>query len=182
MRSRSLLLSFICPSFILAIVLLAAPGHAATALVHDGDTIQLGEMTFHLDGIDAPEFDQGCIDDHADPFACGAEARDQLTRLIGGHPVHCDDLGPDKSFKKRHAGLCTVEGEPVSLNQQLVQQGLALSVDGSGKTSFNDDAKAAREAKRGLWKGCFAAPQDFRAAEKNGALLGAACRADRDTE
>jgi endonuclease YncB( thermonuclease family) len=181
MRLRSPL-SIIWPSFFLAIVLSAAPIRAAAVIVHDGDTIQLGEVAFHLDGIDAPEFDQGCIDDHADPWSCGAEGRDQLAALIGGRTVHCDDLGPDKSFKKRHAGVCTVEGDSVSLNQQLVRQGLALSVNGSGKTSFNDDANAARDAKRGLWRGCFASPQDFRAGKKDGALLGAACRSDRDAE
>src|SRR5262249_25707067 len=125
---------------------------------------------------------QICIDDHADPWTCGIEARDQLTRLIAGRPLHCDDLGADKIFRRRRAGLCTIEGETVSLNQELVRQGLALSVEGLGKTQFSDDAKAARDAKRGVWRGCFAAPQDFRGGKKDGALLGAACRSDRDAE
>ncbi|HWX62531.1 thermonuclease family protein [Bradyrhizobium sp.] len=168
--------------FVLVIVLSTAPALAATAVVRTGDTIQLGEVAFRLDGADAPELDQTCIDDHADPWTCGIEARDQLTGLIGSRTVHCDDLGPDKTFRKRRAGLCTIDGDSLSLNQQLVRQGLALSVEGLGKTQFAEDAKAARDAKRGLWKGCFAAPQEFRAGKKDGALLGAACRADRSAE
>ncbi len=49
------------------------------AIVRDGGTIQLGDVTYRLDGIDAPAFDQMCIDDHADAWACGVEARDQLS-------------------------------------------------------------------------------------------------------
>ena len=171
-------------SFFVLLILFSypIPGFAVTVVVRDGATIQLGEMTFRLDGTDAPALDQTCIDDHADPWTCGVEARDQLTTLIGGRAVNCDDLGPDKTFRRRHAGLCTAEGDNLSLNQQLVRQGLALSVEGLGKTPFADDAKPAREAKRGLWKGCFVAPEDFRGGKKDGALLGAACRADRDTE
>jgi endonuclease YncB( thermonuclease family) len=175
-------LVLIWSSFVLAILLLTAPGDAATAIVRNGDTIQVGDIAFRLDGVDAPELDQACIDDHADPWTCGIEARDQLTRLVDGRAVHCDDLGPDKTFRKRHAGLCTVEGDSLSLNQQLVGQGLALSVEGLGKAQFTEDAKAAREAKRGLWKGCFVAPQDFRGDKKDSALLGAACRSDREAE
>ena len=75
--------------------------------MRDGHTIQLGDVTYRLDGIDAPELDQTCIDDHADPWSCGVDARDQLIKLIGGRPVRCDDLGPDKIYKKRHIGVCT---------------------------------------------------------------------------
>jgi endonuclease YncB( thermonuclease family) len=186
-RERSMRLRrYVFPiwSFFVLVILLSspAPGLAATALVRDGATIQLGDTVFRLDGADAPEIDQTCIDDHADPWTCGIEARDQLTKLIDGRSVHCDDLGPDKTLRRRHAGLCTIEGDSVSLNQQLVRQGLAVSVAGLGKTQFSEDAKAAREAKRGLWKGCFVAPQDFRGGKKDSALMGAACRADRDAE
>jgi endonuclease YncB( thermonuclease family) len=169
-------------AFIFLTLLSAGPGRAAGAVVRDGDTIQLGEVTYRLDGVDAPEFDQMCIDDHADPWSCGVDARDQLTKLIGGRPVHCDDLGPDKNFTKWHIGLCTVEGETVSLNQQLVQQGFAMDFEPSAKGRFLDDEARARDAQLGLWKGCFVAPDDFRLGKKDGALRGSACRTDRDRQ
>lgn len=151
-------------------------------MVRDGDTIQLGSVTYRLDGIDAPELDQMCIDDHADPWSCGIDARDQLSALIAGRGVHCDDLGPDKTFRNRHAGICRVDGDAASLNRQLVRQGLAISVESAIKLHLKDDAAAAKADGRGLWTGCFVAPQEFRAGKKDGALLGGACRADRDRE
>jgi endonuclease YncB( thermonuclease family) len=167
---------------LLGAFLLAGPAFAANAIVRDGHTIQLGDITYRLDGIDAPEIDQTCIDDHADPWSCGVDARDQLTKLINGRTVRCDDLGPDKLFRKRHVGVCTVDGETTSLNQQLARQGLAISVEPSLKLHANHDAAAAKADKAGLWKGCFAAPQDFRLGNKDGALIGGSCRADRDKE
>src|SRR3954452_607740 len=98
---------------------------AATATVRDGGTLQLGNVTYRLDGIDAPAFDQLCIDEHADSWTCGIEARDQLAKVIGGKQVRCDDLGPDPTFKKRRLGVCKVEGETTSLSQLLVRQGFA---------------------------------------------------------
>ena len=69
MRSLILILAFLWTS----------PGWTAGAAVKDGGTVQVGGVTYRLDGIDAPEFDQMCIDEHADAWACGVEARDQLT-------------------------------------------------------------------------------------------------------
>lgn len=155
---------------------------AATAIVRDANTIQLGDISYRLDGIDAPEFDQVCIDDHADPWSCGVDARDQLTKLIAGRQIHCDDLGPDKAHKKRHIGICTADGDSNSLNQAMVRQGFALSADASVKSHFGDDAAGAKNDRRGLWKGCFVSPQEFRRGKKDGALLGGSCRADKDAE
>ena len=63
---------------LLPLMLWAARGSAANAIVKDGNTIQLGDITYRLDGVDAPELDQVCIDDHADTWTCGIDARDQL--------------------------------------------------------------------------------------------------------
>jgi endonuclease YncB( thermonuclease family) len=79
---------------LLSIVLPASQSSAATAIVRDGSTLQLGNLTYRLDGIDVPTVDQFCIDEHADSWTCGIEARDQLAKLIGGKQVRCDDLGP----------------------------------------------------------------------------------------
>src|ERR1700726_1822397 len=139
MSSTMRLMRLICaalataaPSMRALILLLAifsaSQSLAAGTIVRDGDIIQLADVTYRLDGIDAPELDQMCIDDHADPWTCGIEARDQLSRLIGSRQVLCDDLGPGP-YKRRHIGICTVEGESASLNQLLVRQGFALNYE-----------------------------------------------------
>ena len=176
-------MSRLASSLILAIAtLLASESLAATATVRDGSTLQLGNVTYRLDGIDTPTFDQLCIDEHADSWTCGIEARDQLTKLIDGKQVRCDDLGADPAYKKRHLGVCTVEGEKTSLNQSLVRLGFALNGEPAAKARFADDETKARESRQGLWKGCFIAPREFRLGRKDSALLGASCRADRDRE
>jgi endonuclease YncB( thermonuclease family) len=162
-------------------VCFASQSFAAGAIVRDGATLQLGEVTYRLDGIDAPELDQICIDEHADPWACGVEARDQLTRLIGGREVRCEDLGLGP-YKKRHIGICTVEGESASLNAAAVRQGFALNFEPYARGRFRDDEAGAKDNRRGLWKGCFVAPQEFRRGKKDGALLGDSCRTDKDRE
>jgi endonuclease YncB( thermonuclease family) len=181
MRLRDCLLSF-WSLLTLAIIVLGSPGWAASPVIRDGDTIQIGDVTYRLDGVDAPEVDQMCIDDHADPWTCGIEARDQLTKLIKGRTVRCDDLGPDKTFKRRHIGLCTAEGDTLTLNQQLVREGFALNANPFIKGQFKDDAAVAKDDSKGFWKGCLIAPQEYRLGKKDGALLGSSCRADRDKE
>jgi hypothetical protein len=68
------------------------------------------------------------------------------------------------------------------LNQLLVRQGFALSVEPEAKGRFKEDEANAKDKLSGLWRGCFVAPQDFRLREKSGALLGSACRSDKDRE
>jgi endonuclease YncB( thermonuclease family) len=177
MRSRILLVA----TFIL-LFLLTSQSFAANATVRDGGTLQLGSVTYRLDGIDAPAIDQLCIDEHADPWICGVEARDQLTKLIGGRDIRCDDLGVDPSTKKRHLGACKIEGETTSLSQLLVRQGFALNVEVSATGRFETDEARAKEDRQGLWRGCFVAPQEFRLGKRDGALLGGSCPADRDKE
>jgi endonuclease YncB( thermonuclease family) len=169
--------------FILILLIFAASqSFAASPIVRDGGTIEFTDATYRLDGIDAPAFDQLCIDDHADSWTCGVEARDQLASLIGGRAVHCEDLGTDATTRNRHIGVCTVEGETQSLNQLLVRQGFALNFEPSARGRFKEDEAGAKGNRRGLWKGCFAAPQEFRGGKKDGALLGGSCRADKDRE
>src|ERR1700710_2317239 len=153
MRSRVLL--------VVALTFFSAPSvWAVTPTVRDGTRLQLGNVTYRLDGIDTPPFDQLCIDEHADSWTCGIEARDQLTKLIGGRAVRCDDLGVDPTYKKRHLGVCKVEGETTSLSQLLVRQGFALNVEASATGRFKEDEAHAKDDKQGLWKGCFIAPHE----------------------
>ena len=170
-------------SFILILaVFSASQSLAAGAIVRDGGTVEVGGVTYRLDGIDAPQLDQICIDEHADAWACGVEARDQLSNLIGGRQVRCEDLGLGTTYRKRHIGICTLEGETASLNQLLVRQGFALNFEPYARGRFREDEAAAKANRRGLWKGCFVAPQEFRWGRKHGALLGDSCRTDKDRE
>lgn len=163
-------------------LLAAGPSFAGNATVRDGGTLEIAGVTFRLDGIEAPAFDQSCIDEHADPWTCGVNARERLSKLIADRNVSCEDLGADATFKARRAGLCTVDGDKDSLNRQLVRSGFALSAEPSLRGHFKTDETTAKDTKQGLWGGCFVAPQDFRRWTKTAPLLGASCRSDKDTE
>jgi endonuclease YncB( thermonuclease family) len=154
------------------------PAFAADAVVKDGRTLQLENVIYRLDGIDAPAFDQICIDEHAEPWACGVEARDQLVRLIDKRGVRCEVSGPDQAYPNASKAVCTVGGEPVSLNVALVRQGYALGLAPAAKA----EEDVARADRRGLWRGCFVAPQDFRRRDKQAGLLGGACADDKERE
>jgi endonuclease YncB( thermonuclease family) len=174
-------------TFLSLTILAGSPASAAGLLVRDGDTIQIGDITYKLDGIDAPEVDQMCIDNHADPWTCGIDARNQLTTLIKGRNVRCEDVSEKpgsliSNTRKKRVGICTAEGDTMSLNQQLVGTGFAVSAAPSLKGYYRDDEAVAKEDSKGLWKGCFVAPQEFRLGKKDGKLLGASCRDDKDRE
>jgi len=132
-------------------------------------TVALDGATYRLDGIDAPALDQMCIDEHADPWACGVEARDQLAKLIGSRPVRCDDLGLDPASRKRHVGICTVEGETASLNQLVVRRGFAVNLG-----HFKEDEAGAKDNRQGVGRAALSRRRNSAAGEKT-----ALCWADR---
>jgi endonuclease YncB( thermonuclease family) len=149
-------------------------GWAADTVIKEGDTLRLGGTLFRLEGIDAPELDQVCLDGNGAQWACGIEARDALVRFIGNRTVNCQDNGPDPGYPETRLGICWVAEEMVSLNQRLVREGWALNFD--PKQRFKAAQAEAQENRRGLWKGCFVAPWDLRNWRKSTAkLLGSSC-------
>jgi endonuclease YncB( thermonuclease family) len=155
------------------------PCWATDVIIKDGDTIELGGTSFRLDGIDAPELDQVCLDEKGAVWACGIEARDQLAALMRDRAVRCDDKGPDPVYPTRRIGACWVEGDDLNLNQRLVREGWALNFEPYAKHRFKADQDDAQDNRRGLWKGCFSTPQDLRRWNKSKTrLLGSSCPSD----
>lgn len=152
------------------------PGFSAQAIIVDGDTLILNGAPYKLEGIDAPETDQVCLDATGATWACGIDARDQLQQFIAGRDVRCDETGLDSVYRNRRMAICWVEGETRSLNQWLVLEGWALDYEPSAKGRFRADEQAAREKLQGVWKGCFVSPQSLRRLTRSTAkLLGAGC-------
>jgi endonuclease YncB( thermonuclease family) len=85
------------------ILLRVTQSWAFEAKITDGDTLTIGGVSFRLDGIDAPEMDQTCLDGNSAPWACGIEARNQLSAIVGANGVHCDDKGPQLDDSLRRA-------------------------------------------------------------------------------
>jgi endonuclease YncB( thermonuclease family) len=155
------------------VVAAATPGRAADVQVTDGDTLIVDGITYRLEGIEAPQTDQTCIDEKGAVWRCGVEARDRLRDHVGQREVRCTDRGADGIYGKRRIGECSVTGESISISQWMVQEGWALN---SAKARFKSDRESATANRKGLWKGCFVSPEALRRFTiSTTSLLGAAC-------
>jgi endonuclease YncB( thermonuclease family) len=153
--------------FALSISTANAAEIAGVPHVVDGDTITIADVKIRLDGIDAPETDQVCLDRQAARWACGIEARNQLAQHVDNRTVHCTQSGVD--VYRRALADCSLDGE--DLNAWMVRQGLALAFVRYSKAYVADEA-SARNAQRGMWSGAFIAPWDWRSRNRQTTVLG----------
>ena len=139
------------------------PGSKATKItgkvkVIDAHTLRLADGTeLELNGgMDAPDLKQmGLIGESFYP--CGKEAAEFLAKLIGDQEVTC--FLRNRGGEKLHA-TCFV-GEKC-LDIEMVRNGWALSHH-SGMVPWE---LIARENKRGLWRGKFVMPENWRKGER----------------
>ena len=159
--------------FALLIFLLPALAEAADVTgvpkIREGDQIQIGNSRIRLGGIDAPSVDQLCLNNTGERWTCGVAARDELIKHADNKTWTCHVIQTDR--RGRQVARCEVEGEDIQ--KWLVKNGWALSYVRFSH-DYDDDEKAAREAKAGMWQGAFIAPWDWRVRNKKTAILGAA--------
>jgi endonuclease YncB( thermonuclease family) len=129
--------------------------------IHDGDTVTVNGVKVRLEGIDAPEKDQFCLDSKSQPWACGEAALAGLAKKAGGRLWTCHVL--DRSSFDRLLGSCRVDGEDIQ--RWMVRSGLALSYTRYSHV-YDADEKTAREERAGLWSGAFIRPEAWRHRDK----------------
>ena len=146
----------------LLIVVVAALGSKAyadvsgQASVIDGDTIEIHDTRIRFHGIDAPESGQLCMAEGAQ-WRCGQQAALALDAMIGGRSVTCVERDIDRYG--RVVAVCSAGGE--DLNAWMVAEGWALAYR-RYSTDYVDEEVAAQAAGRGIWRGEFVAPWDWR--------------------
>jgi endonuclease YncB( thermonuclease family) len=152
--------------------LVCSPADAADVTgiprIVDGDTLVIGATKVRLEGIDAPETDQVCLNAQALHWSCGIDARDQLAAHIAGRKISCTPGGVDAY--RRTLAICTLAGE--DLNAWMVQQGWALAYV-QYSSAYRQAEDEARTNQRGLWQGAFIAPWDWRHRNNKTVILGA---------
>ena len=167
----------ICPALIplFSVLLLAGPTIAAAATtitgvarISDGDTISIEETRIRLNGIDAPETDQVCLNEAEKTYACGIAAREALVRLIHGRTVSC--TGNESDRYDRRIMTCFV-GE-MEINAAMVAGGWALAFRRYSDIYVGEE-QIARTKQAGLWSGAFIAPWDWRHRGPQTEILGA---------
>ena len=160
--------------FLAAVPALGEEVLEGTPEIIDGDTLVLDGMRLQLVGIDAPELGQACVLRSKD-YDCGDIARSALLDLTAGSRVTCRRVAPsdtapvdgepiaaaaaDGSRKDGGPALCTVDG--YDLSEGMVYTGWALA-EPSEPRRYRSFQSGARAAKRGLWRGAFVTPWDWR--------------------
>ncbi len=130
-----------------------------TARALSGGTISLAGERLSLDGIDAPEAAQPCLNLRGRTWACAETARQALTRRLRGTAVTCAPSAgsPSAGFL---AARCTAGGIDVTL--ALLDRGLVVATARADEAQ-RDAERSARDAKRGLWgNAANVAPAEFR--------------------
>jgi endonuclease YncB( thermonuclease family) len=131
---------------------------AGAVRVVDGDSLEIGEARIRLFGIDAPELRQLCRDARGADVTCGLDARDALTRLIGGRDVSCAPA--EAPSYDRIVAICTVGGQ--DLSEAMLRDGRAIELRVHSKGRYTAAERAARDARRGIWAGTFERPSEWR--------------------
>lgn len=137
-------------------------GPSAKIVTLDGDTIKAGDgAEYRIFGIDAPELHQTCSEANGKSWMCGRAAKAKLTTLIKGGNVNCQARATDRYG--RTVAVCSAEGV-ADLGEAMVRDGYAIDLGGQAGNPYRDAEAEAREAKRGIWRGSFERPSDWRQA------------------
>ncbi|HWV42824.1 thermonuclease family protein [Pseudorhodoplanes sp.] len=153
-------------------IIASASGSAAEPLtgparVTDGDTIIVGDVRIRLEGIDAPETDQVCLDREQRRVPCGIKAREALEGLIGSRAVTC--LGDQLDQYGRRLMICSAGRREI--NAAMVEAGWALAYRRYSQRYVAQE-NVAREHADGMWAGAFIAPWEWRHRDRNTLILG----------
>ena len=136
------------------------PDAKVTAI--DGDTIRAGNgVEYRIFGVDAPELHQTCKDASGKSWLCGRAAKAKLTTLMKTGAVNCVARATDRY--NRIVAVCSAQGVP-DLGEQLVRDGYAIDLGGEAGNPYQAAETEAKDAKRGIWRGTFDRPSDWRQA------------------
>ncbi len=134
----------------------------------DGDSLRKGEQEYRLHGIDAPELHQTCTGADGRDYPCGRAARDELRRLVSRSALDCALRDTDRYGRR----VVTCRAGDEDINAEMVRRGWAIAYRRHG-TSYADEEKEARTARRGLWAGDFEWPERWRERQRGGLMRGA---------
>lgn len=152
------------------LIIVIAPGAGRAepivgrASVIDGDTLEIRGLRIRLKGIDAPESGQLCRL-RGRKYWCGRLAAFALADAVRDRTVACAPMGRDRY--RRVIAVCRAGG--VDLNAWMVSEGWALAYRRYSEDYVAAEA-TAEQARRGMWRGPFVAPWDWRRGKRLASL------------
>lgn len=134
------------------------------ARIIDGDSLEVAGRTVDLAGVDAPEIEQRC-ERRERLYDCGRLAQAALMDLTAGTEVACRLLaGAPTAAAAPPLARCSAGG--YDLSEGMIYTGWALippSPQAGGRIEgFETIQDKAAEKQRGLWKGNFVKPWEWR--------------------
>lgn len=137
-------------------------GPGAKIVSIDGDTLRAANgAEYRIFGVDAPELHQTCAEANGKSWLCGRAAKAKLTTLINRGNVNCEARATDRFG--RIVAVCSAEGVP-DLGEALVRDGYAIDLGGAAGNPYREAQAEAEAGKRGIWRGTFERPSDWRQA------------------
>ena len=137
--------------------------------VVDGDTIHIiakgdflqRKYKIRLQGMDAPESKQKCLNRNGKEYMCGDQATEALKRKLEPckREAKCVVEIETMDKYKRHVGV--VKLNQIDINHAMVREGWAVAYLKYSKKYLNAQEHAMQN-KKGIWKGKFVMPEEFR--------------------
>lgn len=125
------------------------------AVAIDGDSLRSAGKEIRLSGIDAPELHQTCRDEHGAEWACGRQAHAHLRAIVSRGTLTCTSNGTDRYGRT----LATCNVSNIDVGDTMVRAGYAVAFMSAGHWAAELEA---RYHKRGIWRGTFDRPQEWR--------------------
>ncbi len=157
LRHAAIALALVIPTFVTSEETLTG-----RATVTDGDTIAITGATIRLHGIDAPEASQRCMNETSTEYRCGRDAAFYLADMLERRTVSCE--ARDRDRYGRIVASCFFDDAAlgrIDVNATMVNAGHALAYRRYSRDYIPEEA-AARAAGRGMWRGTFTPPWDWR--------------------
>lgn len=123
----------------------------------DGDTIEIGEISYRLNGIDAPEVGQKCPKPSG-TWNCGDQAIKELASLAEDRVVEC--VAHSQDGYGRTLATCYVDGRDIGA--VMVSSGYAWAFVKYSHAYISEEAQAKSEH-LGVWQGDAMPPWEYRA-------------------
>ncbi len=109
-------------------------------------TLQAGKHTFHLYAADIPGRQYTCTYRDGQRWACGLRSYVALVNAIGSDPVEC------RPQDTRRPDVVICHQGNIDLSEWMLREGWARLEDGVTDPRYVEAAKAASDAKAGMWR------------------------------